>query len=181
MQPIDWVFVLIFLCGSGIIVSLILFQKHIQKKSTNEVQAIFSLALSAGRVIELPESSADLAYETLDLLFLIKVVRMNPANELIITNRLYWCINDNPGAWRRSTLPNLVDHIESFVAFEPKTAKKIMKLCILTPDCKNITRYLNEADVEVVKPADDVWGVHFLRITALADYLTSFDKKQFTK
>jgi hypothetical protein len=181
MNTLEWIILVSMLSCIGIVFCFYRIQKRLQTKALVEISAILAAVFSNQATIPPTESFADLMNESIDKLFLVKMVRMSQSEELIITNRHFWCVNDNPGAWRRSSKPNLVTHVAPFVDYQSNTNKKVVKICVITPDCRNITRYLNEADVEVVKPMDVVWGVHFVRIGDLADYLSTDDQKQFTK
>lgn len=108
--------------------------------------------------------------ESEDTIYLIKPVWFNPKHELIITNRLFWCINDDPKSWKRSSKPVLVDHVKGFLEYEVSTSKLIKRVAIILPDCHNITRYLNESDVELVTPKKEAYGVYFVRGPQFDDF-----------
>jgi hypothetical protein len=106
-----------------------------------------------------------------------KMVFMPSGSELIITNETYWCINTNLSGWKRSTKPDLVDGVTTFLAKKPSMQKPMKRIAVLTPSAHNITRYLNESDVEIVKPGDIAYGVYFLRVQDLAVFLAKLERK----
>jgi len=115
--------------------------------------------------------------ETEAVLYLVKIVPLAGGAELILTNRLYWCRNDDPMNWKRSTKPSLVDGVAAFLDEAPATAKRVVKIALLYPTAHNVTRYLNESDVEVVTPRTSVDGVHFVPFDGLADFFSKRDQK----
>lgn len=115
--------------------------------------------------------------ETAEVLFAVKVVPLRPGAELILTNRLYWCENDDPKNWKRSTKPNLVKGVGAFLEERPDTAKRVVKIALLYPTAYNVTRYLNECDVEVVRPEKAVDGVHFVPFDRVSGFLRIHEQK----
>ncbi|MBN2503953.1 MAG: hypothetical protein JXB20_01260 [Bacilli bacterium] len=111
--------------------------------------------------------------ETEAHLFVIKVVRFALNHELIITNPTYWCINRSPKEWRRSSKPELVSHVKSFIDFVPESSKKIIKVALIYLGCHNISRYINESDVELVSYRKKVNGVYFVRYSELTGFFQS--------
>jgi len=115
--------------------------------------------------------------ETAGTLFLIKVLPMNPAHELILTNRYFWCVNDDPKNWKRSSKPHLVPGVKAFLDDTPATSKRVVRIALIVPACHNVTRYLNESDVETVKPEKPAEGVYFVPFDRLTDLLASRERK----
>jgi len=118
-----------------------------------------------------------LRMETEETLFLIKIIRMNPAHELIITNPSSWCINANPREWKRQSNPSRVLGVEAFRDFPIGSDKKSEKVALIVPNCHNISRYLNESDVELVTMKKKVAGIRFVRFQELAEFLDLVEKK----
>ncbi|MCK7485825.1 MAG: hypothetical protein MZU97_09970 [Bacillus subtilis] len=52
--------------------------------------------------------------ETETKVYLIKAIPFHPEHELIVTNQTYWCVNDKPAQWRRSSKPELIEGVEDF-------------------------------------------------------------------
>ncbi|MCK7479146.1 MAG: hypothetical protein M0C28_18580 [Candidatus Moduliflexus flocculans] len=52
-----------------------------------------------------------------------------------------------------------------------------MRIALIDPDRHNVTRYLNESDVETVKPEKAAEGVHFVPFDRLTDFLASHERK----
>ncbi|MFA5006137.1 MAG: hypothetical protein WC509_01530 [Candidatus Izemoplasmatales bacterium] len=115
--------------------------------------------------------------ETDGAFYAVKVVPLRFGSELILTNRLYWCENDDPGNWKRSTKPTLVKGVAAFLEETPNTAKRIVRIALLYPTAHNVTRYLNESDVELVRPEKAVEGVHFVPFDRLKAFLKIVDQK----
>jgi len=116
--------------------------------------------------------------ETEDEVYLIKIVDIPETNELIITNPLFWCINDKPSSWKRSTKPRLVPGVEEFMAYVPETEdRKHVKIAIVYPNCRSISHYINESDVEIVSYGKKVEGVYFIKMNELNDFFASRKKK----
>ena len=115
--------------------------------------------------------------ETASTLYLFKAIPFHPNHELIITNKQYWCINADLKNWRRSSVPNLVPGVAEFLAFVPVTAKPVVRVAVVMPTCRNITRYLNESDVEIVRPDKSAYGVYFLTFPGLTRFLSDHERK----
>ncbi|MDP3130948.1 MAG: hypothetical protein Q8N15_06450 [Bacillota bacterium] len=114
---------------------------------------------------------------TSEAVYLVKVVPMNPAHELILTNRLFWCVNADLKNWKRSTKPDLIPGVKAFLDDAPATTKQIVRIALVYPGCHRITRYLNESDVEIVRPDKPAEGVHFMTFDRFADFFASREKK----
>jgi hypothetical protein len=150
-------------------------QKHSLKQSSSIEKAIYDVVPQA--IVVKHNHFFHFQIETETNTILIKVVMFHPKHEIIITNQYYWCINNNPRNWKRSATPILVPNVKKFVDFKVQSSKKITKVGLITPDCHNITRYLNESDVEVVRPNDLVYGVHLMRLSDLPIFLQKLERK----
>ncbi len=115
--------------------------------------------------------------ETLSTLYLFKPIPFHPNHELIITNKQYWCINADLKNWRRSSIPNLVPGVAEFLAAVPAADKPVVRVAVIMPTCRNITRYLNESDVEIVRPDKAAYGVYFLTFAGLERFLRDRERK----
>jgi len=115
--------------------------------------------------------------ETETTIYLIKAVVFHPDHELIVTNKTYWCVNDKPSQWRRSSKPILIPGVEEFLAWRPETAKRIVRIGVVTPGCRNITFHVNESDVVVVDPTTDVYGYRLMRLGDLSVFLRKAERK----
>ncbi len=102
--------------------------------------------------------------------YMFKILPFDLKHELIITNKYFWCINGDLRGWRRSTVPDLCPWVPEFVDYIPQNGMKTIKIALIYPDCYNVTRYLNESDVELVKPKDLVYGVHFVKALDLKQF-----------
>jgi len=105
--------------------------------------------------------------ETESKVYLIKVSQFNPKHELIITNQYYWCVNENIKNWKRSSAPDLISGVRDFVDLKIDLEKPVVKVSLIYPDCHNITRYLNESDVELVTYKKSAYGVFFIRYSEI--------------
>jgi len=173
MQPID---VLILVAGIALAVALLLFATTVLagRKRRRDLEAAFSASLPDA-VITTRDGWT--AVETAGTYYLVKPIPFHPDHELILTNRFFWCVNADLKNWRRSTVPDLVPGVEAFVMDRPATMKKVVKVALLMPDCRNVTRYLNESDVEVVRPGKAVAGVHFVTLRGLGHFLSDREQK----
>lgn len=115
--------------------------------------------------------------ETDSHILLIKPVFMNPSNELIITNPDFWCVNSDPRNWNRSTNPELITGVSEFRKSTFETEKTLIRLGVIYPGCLNVTRYLNECDVEVVTDRSDIGGVRIVCFDSLPDFFAKLQKK----
>jgi hypothetical protein len=115
--------------------------------------------------------------ETERTIYLVKSVVFHPEHELIVTNRTYWCVNDKPSQWRRSSKPVLIPGVEEFLSWCPETAKRIVRIGVVTPGCRNITFHVNESDVIVVDPTTDVYGYRLMRLSDLSAFLRKAERK----
>jgi len=98
------------------------------------------------------------------------MIFINPQSELIVTNPDSWCINDNPRTWNRSTPPNLVKGVAAFRALKPTDDRRLVKIGLIYPDCRNISKYLNECDVRLIKDGLEVDGVSLLRFGEISAF-----------
>jgi len=114
--------------------------------------------------------------ETDKVVYLVKLVVIGPQNELIITNPDFWCINSDPKSWNRSSSPKLVHGVKDFRTWIESSNKKIFRLALIFPGCRNITLYKNESDVEVVHPETDVFGVWIVQFDFLKDFFAKVEK-----
>jgi|GEM_PF-1155895 len=169
-----------------VLVLVVLFAFIIQKKQSIQRKQNISTSLKT----ELPnciiqEGSSNVPYdylvETQTTLYLIKVVVLPVNNELIVTNENYWCKNANLKGWKRSTNPDLVDGVREFRQFSLDQTKRLIRLGIVYPGAHNITVYLNEADVEIVKVGMKAYGVYLVRYEDMAQFFRLIEQKQFTK
>jgi len=110
-----------------------------------------------------------------DNIYLIKIVLIGFQSELIITNPTYWCINNDPGEWRRSSKPKLVPSAKTFLEYQTNLSKPITKIALIYPGVNNISRYLNESDVELVNYRKAVNGILFVRLSELKDFFAGQD------
>jgi len=115
-------------------------------------------------------SSFQIQIETENKVFLVKIIPFSLNHELIITAPKSWCVNESPKAWKRSSKPELVPLVSEFMDYKPNVDKKIVKIALIYPGCHNISRYLNESDVELVSYAKPVNGIYFIRYRELDDY-----------
>jgi hypothetical protein len=101
--------------------------------------------------------------------FLIKIIDMNPNHELIITNSEKVVINDDIKNWKKSTKPNFVDGIKTFIKLTSDTNPE--KIVIIYPNCHNITKYINECDVYKVSKFQKVDSLLYVRYNEFQEYL----------
>lgn len=111
------------------------------------------------------------AFETKDKAFFLKVVRLSSKYELIITNPMQWCINDDPKAWKRSMRPKTIDGVPEFIKLK-HPEKPTIRIALIVPGCHNITVYLNESDVALVNHAKPVHGVYFVQLHEFSKFLS---------
>jgi len=104
-------------------------------------------------------------FET-DKRYLIKLLDINPKNEVIITNSEKVVINDDIKGWKRSTKPNFVAGIKEFIKM-----KNAIKIVLIYPDCHNITKYINESDVFLAAKFQKIDGLYYIRFGELIEFL----------
>ncbi len=98
---------------------------------------------------------------------LIKVVPFYLGNELIVTNKHYWCINSDYKNYNRSKKPVLVKGVKEFDNVTYNTNKNVIKLGIITPGCYNKTMYINECDVIKISINTNCYGFKIITIDEL--------------
>lgn len=101
--------------------------------------------------------------------YLIKLIRINPKHEIIITNAKKVVINDDIKGWKRSTKAHFVSKMESFIDLAIKDNQ--MKIALIYPDCYNVTKYINESDAFIVEKFQKVDGIYFIRMKELLEFL----------
>lgn len=116
-------------------------------------------------------------FETERTVYLIKAIPFHPDHELIVTNKTYWCVNDKPSQWKRSVKPDLISGVEDFLSWRPQTTKKVIRIGVVAPDCRNITFHVNECDVVVVDPTTDVHGYFLMRLSDVPGFLRKAERK----
>ena len=169
-----------------VLVLVILIAFIIQKKQSTLRKQNITMSLEKelpGCIIQegSPHVPYDYLVETESSIYLIKVVVLPVNNELIVTNENYWCKNANLKGWKRSTNPDLVDGVREFRQFSLVQTKRLIRLGIVYPGAHNITVYLNEADVEIVKVGMKAYGVYLIRYEDMAQFFRLIEQKQFTK
>ena len=105
-----------------------------------------------------------------DTEILIKMIQMNPRYELILTNPKKWVINENPKEWRMSGNHQFVEGVRSFVEYQ-NPEKKVIKIALIYPQCYNISRYINESDVVLVKNQEKVDQIYFVDYPSFQDLI----------
>lgn len=145
------------------------------KKKAAAVRKTLMASCPEARLTE--HGALETMVETDKAVFLVKAIVFHPDHELIVTNKTYWCVNDKPSQWRRSSKPILIPGVEEFLAWKPETAKRIVRIGVVTPGCRNITFHVNESDVVVVDPTTDVYGYRLMRLSDLAVFLRKAERK----
>jgi len=176
MSPFVWVllgiFSLFLLVGMGLRMGKIL-----KKRGRTRLLKTIRLLLPEALVSFSEDGITDFRIETKETLMIVKWIRMDPRHELIITNPDAWCLNDDPQSWRRSSTPRLISGVASFRKIPMDSSKKTFRLALLDPGCHNVTRYLNESEVETVRWEKPIHGVHFVRLGELGDFFTLLERK----
>jgi len=170
MEPYQ---VIILIAGVSVllIISLWILGRHSYNLRKEKIEtAIRKLLPDCLLTWEHVSSPFQLRVETDGEVVLIKVIPFAINHELIITNPTFWCVNQSPQSWKRSSTPELVPGVEAFMKAKPETAKSVRKIALIYPGCHNITRYLNESDVEVVTCRKAVNSVYFVRFSELEDF-----------
>lgn len=98
--------------------------------------------------------------------YLIKLIDMNPKNEVIITNSEKVVINDDIKGWKRSSKPHFVPSIKDFIKISDA-----IKIVLIYPNCHNITKYINECDVFTVEKHEKIDDLYYIRFTQFSDFL----------
>ncbi len=161
--------------AGGILITSLVRRHRMRRQET--ILGAFRAIFPDADFRSVPGEPCDFRVETPDHLILVKIVPMGPENELIVTNPNYWCVNSNPRSWSRSSAPVLIPGVRSFREYTPESTKRVLKIGLIYPDCANISRYLNESEVELVRPTTDVYGMRILRFSSLADFFTKDEKK----
>lgn len=173
MQPIQ---VLLLIAALGLLLGIAVPVATHVARSRRE-QALLALLADVLPGASIRPRDGWVEAQTARVLFLLKPVPLAPGQELILTNPRTWAQNGDPGNWRRSTVPELVPGVEAFLDYRPESAANIVRIAVLMPSARLVTRYLNESDVEVVKPEKAVHGVHFVPLSELSGFLSERDQK----
>jgi len=170
--------VIVVLCGLiGVVLGLFAwFSQHHSKRSVDAVKAILAITFPNADIV-VSHDRLSLHVAGLKQQYLIKIMPFQPAHELIVTNPTSWCVNDKPRDWRRSSKPILIPGVADFLAWKPLENLPLVRIGVVVPGCHNITRYLNECDVEIVKPGDLVYGAYLMRLADLQDFLAKAERK----
>lgn len=166
MAPLE-VFIIILSILAVLIVFAYVFSSMNRKKNIKIIHSKIVELFPYSQIKILYGSSYQIEIETPERIILVKIVPFNPNHELIITNPHYWCINPNIKNWKRSEKPVLVEKVREFNNLVMKSEKKIIKVGLIYPNCYNITRYLNESDVEIVTYKKPAYGVYFVRFSEI--------------
>jgi hypothetical protein len=173
MQPIHVLMTVIGL-AAAIAVGLFASTRIAAKRRMRNVHALLAAVLP-GAVLSNEDGWTKA--ETGVARYLLKTIPFGRTQELILTNRYFWCVNSDLGNWRRSTVPELVPGVRAFVDRPADPDGKLVKIALLYPGCRNVTRYLNESDVEIVLPRKSVDGIHFVSFEELPSFLSEREKK----
>jgi hypothetical protein len=177
MGPIEWMilgFGIAIGCTWGLFAIHRLQKKHMRTEIEAAVRPFFSNIQFSWH----PGTHFfHLEIQTEETSYLVKVIRMNSNHELILTNPRYWCVNDNPRDWKRQSRPNLIPGVESFLNYRLENSQQPVKIALIYPGCHNISRYLNESDVELVSWQKSVNGIHFVRKDELPDFFGHVERK----
>jgi len=176
MEPYVVFYIIIGLVALGGMIFYVINRQVNQKRSQTILRKISALIPTA---LMLEENQKPYAFlvETEQNVYLIKPIYMNPSNELIITNPDFWCVNSDPRNWNRSSNPELISGVAAFRKSTIDSDKKLIRIALIYPSCLQLTRYLNESDVEVVTPQTDVAGVHLVCFDLLGDFFAKVEKK----
>ena len=173
MEPYQ-VFILIVGILVILIIMIMLINRKISLLRKQAIQEKLQHHLPDGIFTRYHASSPfQIQIETENRVFVIKIIPFSINHELIITAPKSWCVNESPKAWKRSSTPELVPLVSGFMDYKPSFDKKTVKIALIYPGCHNITRYLNESDVELVSYSKQVYGIFFIRFHELDDYFTS--------
>jgi hypothetical protein len=168
VEPYEIVIV-IFLGIIVLLLASLYFRFKIQLKRKNKINLVLSKYFDMGSVSwRHHQESYQIEIDTPKQTFMIKIVPFYFNYELIITNSTFWCINQDPKEWRRSSKPNLVPKVERFVSLDNTKDKPLTKVALIYPGAHNISRYLNESDVELVNFQKPVHGIFFVRFDELS-------------
>lgn len=171
------IFIVVLGALIGIVFGLLAwFLRHQSKRSSAIVKAAVLAALPEATITP---SAKELEFSVTAArqCYLIKILPFRPDHELIVTNPTSWCINDKPRDWRRSSRPETIPGVAEFLAWKPQSDLPLVRIGVIVPNCHNITRYLNECDVEIVKPGDLVYGSYLMRVSDLHDFLAKAERK----
>jgi|AntAceMinimDraft_17_1070374.scaffolds.fasta_scaffold167824_1 hypothetical protein len=122
--------------------------------------------------VEVVKYKAQMTYQLkfrTDKLFLIKIIDMNPRNEVIITNSEKVVVNDDIKGWKRSSQVSFVAGIKEFI--DMKSELELIKIVLIYPNCHNMTKYINESDAYKVDNSKKVDDLFFVKYTELGDFL----------
>ena len=177
MGPKEWM-----ILGLGIVMGCVfgLYAIHkLQKKHMRtEIEAAVRPFFSNIQFSWHPDSHFyHLEFSTEDTSYLVKVVRINPSHELILTSPRSWCVNANPRDWKRQSRPDLIPGVETFLNYRLDNPRQQVKIALIYPGCHNISRYLNESDVELVSWQKPVNGIHFVRRDELPNFFGHVERK----
>ena len=101
--------------------------------------------------------------------YYVKIIDMNPHHEVIITNSDKVIINENIKDWKRSTKPNFISNMTEFI--RNNNEENHIKIALIYPECHNITKYINESDVFVLKPNQKIDQVYYVKYQDFYDFL----------
>ena len=151
--------------------AILIFTASFRQKQRKSIQDL----LQHSRILHCREYHAygayHYAFETEDKAFFLKVVKLTSKYELIITNPMQWCINDDPKAWKRSMRPKTIDGVPEFIKLK-HPEKPTIRIALIVPGCHNITVYLNESDVALVNHVKPVHGVYFVQMHEFSKFLS---------
>ena len=123
-------------------------------------------------ITDVKEKYFDHILEFEETIVLVKLVKFYIKSELIVTNKYFWCINDNPKSYNRSKKPVLVSGVKEFYNHQRDTNKIVIKLGIIYPDCHNKTMYLNECDVVKITPKTNCYGFNIITENEIEEYFS---------
>lgn len=160
-----------------VIVSLFVFFTILHKKNNDKkIKIVVDEILSQGKFNEFHKVTHlkdTYLFENETTTFLIRIVLFVESHELIVTNPIYWCINDNPKKWNRSVTPVTIPGAKEFNEFSLSNDKALEKVVVIYPNCHNKTYYINESDVLKIIPTKKVYKIFFLTFDEIKDFFNS--------
>lgn len=147
------------------VVTLILITKRPAIKTSNWVNNI-QLELQKNKVnyklFKSDISFYDYTLEVNDRTFLIKLLYVPNYSEVQINNVVTWEIKfgagKNPG--KVQPFKKLATGIEGFMNYKPDN--KEIKVVVITPNAKKITKYINECEIVFVDSKTNVYGARVI-------------------
>lgn len=163
-NPIFIIIACIIIITIFIVALVLIIKRPVPKTSNwvNNIQQEFAKNNLEYKLFKSDKSFYDYTLNVNDKTFLIKLLYVPSYSEVQINNVVTWEIKFGAGKTPGKVQPfkKLATGIETFMNFKPEN--KEIKVVIVSPTAKKITKYINECEIVFVDSKTNVYGARVI-------------------